>query len=111
MTKSRKTKKRVSRKIPIYLESIVANLKEARLRKNIRQADLEHKIGLAEGYLSKWETGSRIPNIFNLVCWASALELQIDVVPKSLTGIANDNGELTANDNLNGEITSNELSF
>jgi transcriptional regulator with XRE-family HTH domain len=103
MTESRKTKRRVSKKIPKYLEPIIFHLKEVRLKKNIRQADLEHQIGLGEGYLSKWETGSRIPNIFNLVCWASALELQIDVVPKTLIGVANDNGELIANDNLNGD--------
>lgn len=90
MTNARKTKRRSQNKLPIYSAPIIIQLKEARLRKNISQAELEHKIGLAEGYLSKWETGERRPNLFNLICWADALGVNISIIP---------NQELASNDN------------
>ena len=98
MTEVKKTKRRTSKGLPRYLAPIINHLKEARLRKNIPQSELEHRIGLGEGYLSKWETGERRPNLFNLICWASALELQVDVIPMQ-NFASNDNGELVANDN------------
>lgn len=105
MTEQRKTKRRANKNLPRYLAPIVIHLKEARLRQNISQSELEHRIGLGEGYLSKWETGERKPSLFNLFCWATSLGLQIDVIPLQSYAI-NDNGERIANDNLQEERNS-----
>lgn len=78
---------------------IITRLKEIRLDRGISQFDLECKIGLARGYLSKWECGDRTPSLFNFLCWAKALDLEIEFLPIDQI-CANDNGELIANDNV-----------
>ena len=84
---------------------IITKLTETRKQLNVSQFDLECKIGIARGYLSKWERGQRTPTFFNFICWISALGMEIEfksASPKS----ANDNGELIANDN--GELVAND---
>ncbi|MEP0264009.1 helix-turn-helix transcriptional regulator [Dokdonia sp.] len=38
------------------------------------QEDVNHKLGVADRLVSKWECGMRTPTSFNLHCWAQVLE-------------------------------------
>ena len=78
---------------------IISKLRTARIEKGISQEELGFQIGLAEGYLSKWERGERTPSLFSLICWAETLQHQIVAIPMHKI-IANDNGEYIANDNM-----------
>ncbi|GAB5522844.1 MAG: hypothetical protein Roseis2KO_07160 [Roseivirga sp.] len=100
MTQKSVTKNDNPRLPPSFIP-IITKLTEIRKQLNVSQFDLECKIGIARGYLSKWERGQRTPTFFNLICWASALGLEIEFKPASPKS-ANDNGELIANDN--GEL-------
>ena len=39
----------------------------------ISQMELDHRIGVAEGLVAKWESGARRPTLYNAWCWAKAL--------------------------------------
>tara|TARA_Y100000590_G_C14836695_1_gene682281 strand:+ start:33 stop:353 length:321 start_codon:yes stop_codon:yes gene_type:complete len=82
---------------------IISKLRTARINKGISQEELGYKIGLAEGYLSKWERGERTPSLFSLICWAETLQHQIVAIPMHKV-VANDNGEFIANDNRVDEL-------
>ena len=104
MTQKSVTKNHNPKLQPCF-KQIITKLTEIRDQLDVNQFDLECKIGIARGYLSKWERGVRTPTFFNLLCWVSALDLEIEFKPIS-SNPANDNGELIANDN--GELTTNK---
>lgn len=98
MTQKSVTKNDNPRLPPSFIP-IITKLTEIRNQLNMSQFDLECKIGIARGYLSKWERGQRTPTFFNFICWTKALDLEVEFKPV-LQKRANDNGELIANDNL-----------
>ena len=100
---------------PIF-RPLIHPLIEEREKRGISQFELEHKIGVTRGYLTKWECGLRTPSLYSYICWAEALDLGIGFYPlddpdfKKLI-VSNDNGELIGNDNLQGDMKSPELPY
>ena len=64
-----------------YKKTVSAMVK-ARKKCNYTQAQVDYKIGCADGLVSKWECGDRIPSFFMLVCWSEVLDVEIKAVPK-----------------------------
>ena len=64
-----------------YKKTVSAIVK-ARKKCNYTQAQVDYKIGCADGLVSKWECGDRIPSFFMLVCWSQVLDVEIKAVPK-----------------------------
>ncbi|OEK03271.1 hypothetical protein BFP97_17835 [Roseivirga sp. 4D4] len=67
-----------------YLAKVVNQLIDLRIIKGLTLEDLNHKIGVSDYLVHKWETGHKTPSTFNLCCWANALEAELIIV-------ANDN--------------------
>ena len=63
-------------------KKIVSAMVKARKKCNYTQAQVDFKIGCADGLVSKWECGDRIPSFFMLVCWSEVLDVEIKAVPK-----------------------------
>ena len=84
-----------------FLEDVVKRLIKRRLQLGMTQDDLNHRLGVADRLVSKWECGVRTPTSFHLYCWADALKSKMTIV-------ANDNlppsstceGQMAVNDNL-----------
>ncbi|HAA13070.1 MAG TPA: hypothetical protein DCE41_15810 [Cytophagales bacterium] len=69
---------------------VILPLRKERKRQQLSQEELAHRIGLTEGYLSRWEQGTRTPTLFNLTCWAESLGFRLQVIPLEQVS-ANDN--------------------
>ena len=65
-----------------FLSDIVQQFITRRKELGLTQDDIDIKMGNADRTCSKWECGDRMPNSFNLFCWAEALEAEIKIVPK-----------------------------
>ena len=63
-------------------KNIVDEMVQARKNIGYTQAQVDFKIGCADGLVSKWECGDRIPSFFMLACWTQVLEVDIKVTPK-----------------------------
>jgi transcriptional regulator with XRE-family HTH domain len=64
-----------------YKKTVSAMVK-ARKKCNYTQAQVDYKIGCADGLVSKWECGDRIPSFFMLVCWSEVLNVEIKLVER-----------------------------
>lgn len=60
-----------------FLKEIIRPMVDRRHDLRLTQEDVNFKIGVADRLVSKWECGTRTPNLFNLVCWAEALNGKI----------------------------------
>lgn len=67
-----------------YLQKFISQFVERRKELGLTQDDLNYKIGVADGSVSKWECGYRTPTLFNLMCWADALEAELYIVEDQL---------------------------
>ncbi len=67
-----------------FLKEIVKDLIRLRHEHKMTQEELNHRLGVADRLVSKWECGLRTPTSFHLYCWADALNAQLKI-------IANDN--------------------
>jgi DNA-binding XRE family transcriptional regulator len=56
-----------------FLKDVVGDLVDLRHKRGMTQEEVNHKIGVADRLVSKWECGIRTPTSFNLYCWADAL--------------------------------------
>jgi transcriptional regulator with XRE-family HTH domain len=56
------------------------DLRELRLSKGLSQNDLAEKSGVAQSYISDWETGRHIPTPASTRKIAEALEVEVEVV-------------------------------
>jgi transcriptional regulator with XRE-family HTH domain len=80
-----------------FLEDVVKSLIDLRVKVNMTQDDINHKLGVADRLVSKWECGVRTPTSFHLYCWADALNGRLTIVSndrndKNITKqVANDN--------------------
>lgn len=52
-----------------FIQAFVRRRKEL----GLSQMELDNRIGVAEGLVAKWESGSRRPTLYNAWCWAVAL--------------------------------------
>jgi transcriptional regulator with XRE-family HTH domain len=60
----------------------IVRLRQLRKSQNIQQQELAIRIGVSKTQVCCWERGFRVPNFFNLVCWAEALGVEIKVMEK-----------------------------
>jgi len=65
-----------------FLNTVVKQLVKKRHTLGLSQEDINFELGVADRLVSKWECGTRTPNVFNLYCWADVLESKLIVVPK-----------------------------
>jgi len=78
------------------LKILIDDFVALRKQKGITQEELSYRIGVGERYVSMWECGLRKPKLFNLLCWAEALDGRLRLISedseeiKSMA-IANDN--------------------
>jgi transcriptional regulator with XRE-family HTH domain len=64
-----------------FLKDVVGDLVDLRHKRGMTQEEVNHKIGVADRLVSKWECGIRTPTSFNLYCWADALDGKLTVEP------------------------------
>ena len=57
-----------------FLNKLVSQFINRRKELGLTQDDVNYKLGVADGSVSKWECGYRTPTAFNLLCWAQVLE-------------------------------------
>lgn len=97
-----------------YLETLVKALVRRRKQLGITQEELNHKLGMADRLVSKWEVGTRTPLTFHLYCWADALKSELTIIPYPLEAppSATLRKMQATNDNLSNDvraINDNEL--
>jgi len=68
--------------IPRDYEPMVSMLISARLKQDLSQERLAHKMGCTTSLIHKWETHKRIPSGFMLICWLDALGYDITVTKR-----------------------------
>jgi transcriptional regulator with XRE-family HTH domain len=56
---------------------VIVALRDERIRQNISQAALCERVGMAEGRIQRWESGTTTPSFSLLVRWADALGVKI----------------------------------
>jgi transcriptional regulator with XRE-family HTH domain len=66
-----------------FLKEIVSPMIKRRHELKMTQEILNHKLGVADSLVGKWECGMRTPLAYHLYCWADALEGRILFVPKT----------------------------
>ena len=59
-------------------ESMGERIRKIRKGKKLTQKKLADKVGTSSGVISKWETGERYMNTFNLINICEALEVSAD---------------------------------
>ena len=64
---------------------IYEQLRTARIKKNLNQAQLGKKIGAAQGYVSNIEAGKIDMRVSNFIEMARVLDLELILVPRRLT--------------------------
>lgn len=62
-----------------FLHDLISQFVQRRNELELSQEDVEYKLGVADGTISKWERGVRTPTAFNLFCWAEALECNLEL--------------------------------
>ena len=60
-----------------FHNQLITQFVAKRHKLGMSQMDLDEKIGVARGLVSKWEVGIRKPSGFLFCCWANALECTI----------------------------------
>lgn len=63
------------------IQQLVARRKQA----GLSQAAMDHKLGVSEGMVAKWETAARLPGAFFLMCWCKALGVRITIEPEQVS--------------------------
>ena len=76
-----------------FLKDVVGDLVRLRHTRGMTQENLNHKIGVADRLVSKWECGIRTPTSFNLYCWADALDGKLKVVPNPERPVKSKSGQ------------------
>ncbi len=65
-----------------YYGELIAKLVSLRKARGLSQSDMDHRLGVSEGMVAKWETGARLPGAFFLMCWGQALNAKITIEGK-----------------------------
>lgn len=66
-----------------FLKEVVVLLRKKRIEMGTSQQDLNHKLGMADFLVTKWENGIRTPLSYHLYCWADALGCKLTVIDNS----------------------------
>ncbi len=60
--------------------NIIANLRNARVQKNVTQEQLASMLGVNQSYVSKVENRERRLDVIEFLSWLDALDISINVV-------------------------------
>lgn len=63
-----------------FYGALIAALVARRHELRMTQEDLDFKLQVSEGQVAKWETFSRLPGAFMMVCWSQALDVSLSAV-------------------------------
>lgn len=63
-----------------YYRELIDALIARRETLGMTQEHLDHRLGVSQGQIAKWECFLRLPGAFMMTCWASALELDLIAV-------------------------------
>jgi DNA-binding transcriptional regulator YiaG len=61
---------------------LVVQLVARRHALGLSQMALEHRLGVSEGQIAKWERGARLPSSFFLCAWARCLGVELTVTAR-----------------------------
>lgn len=78
-------------------EDLIRRLILRRVELKISQMMLDHKLGVTDGLVAKWESMKRLPSMFMLACWCGALRVTlvpIEPDPELKLGVRTDNQPL-----------------
>ena len=91
-----------------FLKEIVHPMVARRKELGMTQEDLDHRLGVSDRLVSKWECGTRSPTSFNLLCWAQALDglIFFGTKPDQIKPNANDNHNSCNVSNDNQKVNS-----
>lgn len=64
-----------------HYSDLIDQLVAHRKRSGMSQAAMDHRLGVSEGMVAKWETATRLPGAFFLMCWCKALGVRLTVEP------------------------------
>lgn len=67
-------------------DPVIDQLIAARLKRGLRQVDVDAMIGCAERLVSKWECREKYPSNYSLVLWAQALGVTLTVTMEDADG-------------------------
>ena len=82
-----------------FLKEIVHPMIERRKELGLTQEDVNHKLGVADFLVAKWERGTRSLTAFNFLCWAEVLKGRIVFIPDDDYKTPKDMIEEVSNDN------------
>ncbi len=69
-------------KKPRSIHPTIITLRQVRKSRNMQQQELAIRIGVSNTEVCCWERGFRVPSFFNLICWADALGVVIEIREK-----------------------------
>lgn len=60
--------------------SIITNLRNARIQKQITQEQLSVMLGVTQSYVSKVENRERRLDVVEFLCWIDALDISVSMI-------------------------------
>jgi transcriptional regulator with XRE-family HTH domain len=94
-----------------FLEDVVRPMIKQRRVLKLTQEVVNHKLGVADNLVAKWECGVRTPISFHLYCWADALDGKLMFVPNNKVKACEEIIKAPSNDNNPNNATGNVISF
>ncbi|NQY00279.1 MAG: helix-turn-helix domain-containing protein [Flavobacteriaceae bacterium] len=82
-----------------FLKEVVNPMINRRKELGLTQEDVNHKLGVADFLVAKWERGIRSPTAFNFLCWAEVLKGRIVFISDDDYKSPKDMIEEVSNDN------------
>ncbi len=67
---------------PEKLPTVIMRLAWKRKLVGLTKRELSLRMGYHESTVYHWERGFRVPSFFNLICWADALGVEIEIREK-----------------------------
>ena len=81
------------------MKEIVNPMIDRRKELGLTQEDVNHKLGVADFLVAKWERGTRSLTAFNFLCWAEVLKGRIAFISDDDYKTPKDMIEEVSNDN------------
>lgn len=61
---------------------VMIQLRQIRRARKLTQTEIAKRIGVETPSICHWEKGSKLPLMFNFLCWTEALGVEIEVKEK-----------------------------
>jgi transcriptional regulator with XRE-family HTH domain len=94
-----------------FLEDVVKPMIKQRRILKLTQEVVNHKLGVADNLVAKWECGVRTPILFHLYCWADALDGKLMFVPNNKVKVCEAIIKIPSNDNEPKSTNENIIPF